>query len=73
MGMGNPYAHDLDKNPANYQPLTPLSYLARAALVFPDKMAIIHGNQRVTYAQYYARNLPQHCRRPVWVRTTPCR
>jgi fatty-acyl-CoA synthase len=54
----NPYDEHLDKNPANYQPLTPLQFLQRAALVFPDHTAIIHGNQRFTYAQFYER-----CRR----------
>ncbi len=49
------YDHDLDKNPANYQPLTPLSFLARSAAVYPEQVAIIHGRQRVTYAQFYAR------------------
>ncbi|MBV9903157.1 MAG: AMP-binding protein, partial [Alphaproteobacteria bacterium] len=49
------YDTDLDRNPANYQPLTPLTYLERAASVFPDRIAIIHGKQRFTYADYYAR------------------
>ena len=53
--MGNPYEHDLDKNPANYQPLTPLTFLARSAAVYPDHTAIIHGTQRFTYAEFYAR------------------
>ena len=49
------YNIDLDKNAANYQPLTPLTFLARAAAVYPDHPAIIHGSQRTTYAQFYAR------------------
>ena len=49
------YETDLDKNPANYQPLTPLTFLARSAAVYPEQAAIIHGNQRTTYAQFYAR------------------
>ena len=49
------YETDLDKNAANYQPLTPLSFLARSAAVYPDQVAIIHGSQRTTYAQFYAR------------------
>ncbi len=49
------YDTDLDKNAANYQPLTPLSFLARSAAVYPDQVAIIHGGQRTTYAQFYAR------------------
>jgi len=51
----NPYATDLDKNPANFQQLTPLSFLERAAKVFPGHTAIIHGNQRMSYAEFYAR------------------
>ena len=51
----NPYETHLDKNAANYQPLTPLTLLARSALVFPDHTAIIHGNQSVTYTEFYAR------------------
>jgi acyl-CoA synthetase (AMP-forming)/AMP-acid ligase II len=46
---------DLDKNAANYQPLTPLTFLARSAAVYPDQTAIIHGRQRTSYAQFYAR------------------
>lgn len=49
------YETDLDKNPANYQPLTPLTFLARSAAVYPDQAAIIHGTQRTSYAQFYAR------------------
>jgi len=52
------YDLDLDKNPANHQPLTPLSFLARSATAFPEHPAIIHdgprAKQRWTYAEYYA-------------------
>ena len=41
--MPTPYDTGLDRNAANYQPLTPLSFLARAATVYPDVTAIIHG------------------------------
>ena len=50
------YDIDLDKNPANYQPLTPISFLERSAAVFPDHVAIIHGPMRRTYAEFYARS-----------------
>jgi fatty-acyl-CoA synthase len=53
--MPNAYSTGLDKNPANYQPLTPLSFLARAAQVFPETTAIVYGGQRRTYAEYFAR------------------
>lgn len=52
------YDRDLDRNPANYQPLTPLSYLDRAARVFPNHIAVIHGPLRRNYAELYRR-----CRR----------
>src|SRR5712691_709046 len=51
-----PYDTDLDRNPANYQPLTPLGFLERAAAVFPDHTAIIHGPLRRNYAAFYARS-----------------
>ncbi|MCW7544155.1 acyl-CoA synthetase [Aurantimonas litoralis] len=50
------YDEHLDRNAANYQPLTPLRHLARAALVHPDRVAIIHGALRRTYAEFYARS-----------------
>jgi fatty-acyl-CoA synthase len=50
------YDTDLDRNPANFQPLTPLSFLERAAAVHPDRIAIIHGAGSWTYAQFYARS-----------------
>src|SRR5262245_35919148 len=50
-----PYDTDLDRNPANFQPLTPLSLLDRAAAVYPDHTAIIHGKLRRSYAEFYAR------------------
>ena len=53
----SPYDSDLDRNPANFQPLTPISFLARAAAVFPTQIAIVHGDLRRDYAQFYARSL----------------
>ena len=54
----NPYAKDLDKNPANYVPLTPLSFIERAAYVYPGRLAVVHGAVRRTWSETYAR-----CRR----------
>ncbi len=51
-----PYDIDLDRNPANFQPLTPLTFLERAAAVFPQQTAIIHGPLRRSYAEFYARS-----------------
>jgi fatty-acyl-CoA synthase len=50
------YDTDLDRNAANSQPLTPLTLLERAAEVFPDQTAIIHGPLRRSYAEFYARS-----------------
>src|SRR5215208_5574205 len=50
-----PYDTDLDRNPANFQPLTPLTLLERAAAVFPDQLAIVHGPLRRSYREFYAR------------------
>lgn len=52
---GNPFETDLDRNAANYQPLTPLNFLHRAATIFPDQIAIIHGTQRLRYEDFYRR------------------
>jgi len=49
------YEAGLERNPANYQPLTPLSFLERAASVFPDRTAVVHGATRIGYAEFYAR------------------
>src|SRR5437868_12784766 len=53
--MPNPYDTDLDRNPANFQPLTPLAFLERAAAVHPAHTAVIHGGLRRNYAEFYAR------------------
>jgi fatty-acyl-CoA synthase len=54
----SPYETDLDRNPANYVPLSPLSFLPRAAMVHPRHVSVIHGSQRFTWAESY-----QRCRR----------
>ena len=51
-------APHLAKNAANFTALTPLAFLPRAASVYPDKIAVVHGAARFTYAELYAR-----CRR----------
>ncbi|WP_371059766.1 AMP-binding protein [Rhodosalinus sp. 5P4] len=45
----------LEKNVANYTPLTPLSFLKRAAEVFPDEDAVVYGPVRRSYRDYAAR------------------
>lgn len=54
--MTNPFNTDLDRNPANFQPLTPLTFLERAASVFPEQVAIIHGQMRLNYRDFYRRS-----------------
>ncbi len=54
--MTKAYDVDLDRRPANFQPLTPLTFLERAAGVFPKHTAIIHGARRWSYAEFYARS-----------------
>jgi fatty-acyl-CoA synthase len=53
--MPTPYDTDLPRNAANFQPLTPMSFLARAAEVYPDVTAIIHGNRSWNYRTFYTR------------------
>jgi fatty-acyl-CoA synthase len=53
--MSNPYASGLDKNPANYVPLTPLTFIERSAYIYPDHVATIHGARRYTWRQEYER------------------
>jgi fatty-acyl-CoA synthase len=51
----SPYQRNLDRNQANYAPLTPLSFLERTADVFPRRIAWIHGDQRTSYADFRKR------------------
>ena len=57
-GKINPFEKDLDKNPANYAPLTPLGFIERTAAVYPQRTSVIHGARRYTWRETYAR-----CRR----------
>ncbi len=56
--MSHPYGIALEKNAANYVPLSPLSFIERSAGVYPDHLAVVHGQRRFTWSQTYAR-----CRR----------
>ena len=58
MTPSNPYATGLEKTPANFVPLSPLTFLERAAAVYPQQVAIVHGECRQTWAETYTR-----CRR----------
>jgi fatty-acyl-CoA synthase len=54
----NPYEIGLDRNEANFVPLTPLTFIERAASVYPRHTAVVHGSVRRDWAETYAR-----CRR----------
>src|ERR1700742_3108455 len=59
--MGSKQSHydiGLDKNAANYVPLTPLSFLARSAAVYPNHVSAVYEGRRFTWSETYAR-----CRR----------
>jgi fatty-acyl-CoA synthase len=53
--MSSIYDRDLDKNPANHVPLSPLSFLKRAATVYPNKTAVVHGAIERNWAETYDR------------------
>jgi len=56
--MAGIYEDGLERGPANHQPLTPITFLERAALIHPDRLAVVHGRIRRDYAAFWAR-----CRR----------
>ena len=58
MTRPNPYEVDLERNPANCAPLTPLTFIEWSASVYPDRAAVIHGARRYSWKETYAR-----CRR----------
>ena len=53
--MSDIYSRDLDRNEANYTALSPLSYLRRSATLYPDVPSVVHGSERYTWAETYAR------------------
>ncbi|MGM0584633.1 MAG: AMP-binding protein, partial [Pseudomonadota bacterium] len=53
--MTTPFLQGLDRTPANFRPLTPLSLLDRAADTHPERTAVIHGDLRRPYAELRAR------------------
>ncbi|HCE72502.1 MAG TPA: acyl-CoA synthetase, partial [Ruegeria sp.] len=52
------YDQHLDRTPANFTPLSPLSYIERTAAVYPDYPSVVYGDRRYTWAETYTR-----CRR----------
>jgi fatty-acyl-CoA synthase len=49
------FEQNLDRTPANYVPLSPVSFLTRSARIWPDRIAIIHGEHTVTYSEFLQR------------------
>jgi len=58
MHKSSRFEQDLGQNAANYVPLTPLSFIERAAAVYPNRLAVVHGARRFSWQETYAR-----CRR----------
>jgi fatty-acyl-CoA synthase len=54
----NPYDIGLDKNAANFVPLTPIGFLVRSASVYPKRLAVVHGERRYSW-----REALERCRR----------
>src|SRR5690606_14952867 len=55
MESQNPYNHGLDQNAANYDALSPLSFIERTAVVHPQLTSVIYHQRRFTWAQTYQR------------------
>src|SRR5690349_20891650 len=49
------FDQQLDRCAANYAPLTPLSFIARTAYTWPDRVAVVHGPRRYTWSETYVR------------------
>ena len=47
--MPNPYEVGHEKNAANYVPLTPIGFLVRSAAVYPNRLAVAHGERRYNW------------------------
>jgi fatty-acyl-CoA synthase len=58
VSKSKPYAKGLAKNPANFSPLSPLTFIERAAAVYPDRTAVVYGAIRRSWGETYNR-----CRR----------
>ena len=58
MSSDSHFSIGLDKNAANYTPLSPMTFIERAASVYPERTAQIYGDTRYSWAETYSR-----CRR----------
>ena len=54
----NPYEVGLEKNAANYVPLSPIGFLVRSASIYPNRLAVVHGERRYSW-----REALERCRR----------
>ena len=54
--MTDMYNTNLDKNHANFTPLSPLSFLQRSAEVYPNRLSIIHGSKKYTWSDTFKRS-----------------
>ena len=54
--MTSIFDRDLGRNAANYEALSPISFVERTAAVYPDRPAVIHGERRLTWAQVWERS-----------------
>src|SRR5262245_20080205 len=53
--MSEKFEQDLGRTAANHSPLTPLSFIERAAAVYPQRLAVVQGSRRFTWKDTYAR------------------
>ncbi len=53
--MANPYTVGLDQNPANYVPLSPLTFIERSAFIYPKRVSVIQGARQYTWKESYDR------------------
>ena len=49
--MTDVYEQNLERRSANYAPLTPMSFIARTAYTWPQRLAVVHGARRYTWAE----------------------
>ncbi len=73
--MSDAFSTGLDRNDANFAALTPISFLNRAAFVFPQKPSVVYGDRRFTWKETAerCRRFASACASAASARTTPCR
>ena len=49
------FEQGLERHPANHVPLTPLDFLERSAAIYPERLAVVDGERRFSYAEFHAR------------------